>query len=174
MDLSVFNSLPEDEALAQMLGCCHCFRWAARMVAGRPYADLESLLQAAEDSWARVGEADYLEAFSAHARIGDIEKLRNRFSRAHAEQGQVLAASEEVLQQLFKLNQEYEKKHGFIFIVCATGKSASEMLRILQLRLPLSRDQELENAAQEQAKITAIRLRALFAPARVRIHEGAA
>ena len=90
MDLTVFNSLPDDEALAQMLGCCHSFRWAARMVAGRPYGDLDALVQAADDCWARVGESDWLDAFGGHAKIGDIEKLRNKFSRAHAEQGQVL------------------------------------------------------------------------------------
>ena len=73
-----------------------------------------------------------------------------------------------MLEALLKLNNDYEARHGFIFIVCATGKTAAEMLRILQLRLPLSRQQELENAAAEQAKITEIRLRALFAPLAVR------
>jgi len=100
-----------------------------------------------------------LEAFSGHPQIGDLEALRNRYAeRAHAEQGQVLSAPDETLAELKDMNEAYLERHGFIFIVCATGKSAEQMLELLEQRLPNSREQELRIAAEEQAKITHIRL----------------
>lgn len=161
--LDIFNALPESDALTRMLTCCHSWRWATRMLVARPFDDMEALLLGAEEIWRQMGEPDFLEAFRGHARIGDVNKLRDKYSRAHAEQGQVAEADEAVLHELLSLNRKYEIRHGFIFIVCATGKSAEEMLALLQRRLPNSRAQELTTAAAEQAKITAIRLRALFA-----------
>lgn len=162
MQLAAFNDLPEASAREHMLACCHSKSWAALVAKARPYASLGDLVRKAGEFWEGMVEADILEAFGGHARIGDMEKLRDRFSRAHAEQGQVAKADEKVLQDLLRLNLEYEKRHGFIFIVCATGKSAEEMLGILRGRLPNSREQELRNGAAEQAAITAIRLRNLF------------
>jgi 2-oxo-4-hydroxy-4-carboxy-5-ureidoimidazoline decarboxylase len=161
MLLREFNQLPTSDALQQMLACCHCNKWAQLMVQGRPYAAVQDVLISAQQHWALMQEAEWLEAFSGHARIGDLAKLRDKYSRAHAEQGQVALAEEGVLQALWQLNQQYETKHGFIFIVCASGKSASEMLSLLQQRLPHSTVDELRTAAAEQAKITAIRLREL-------------
>ncbi|MES2603772.1 MAG: 2-oxo-4-hydroxy-4-carboxy-5-ureidoimidazoline decarboxylase [Pseudomonadota bacterium] len=162
MLLREFNKMPKAEALDHMIGCCHSHRWALAMLRARPFIDFPHMLDSAQDIWAQMEESDYLEAFKGHARIGDMQKLRDKFSRAHAEQGQLAQASEKVIQVLFELNQYYEARHGFIFIVCATGKSAGEMLTLLQGRLPQSRAVELRNAAAEQSKITAIRLRALF------------
>ncbi len=162
MRVQAFNEMPEAEALQQMISCCHSHHWAQRMLEARPYPDLVALLRCAQTFWTTVGEADLLEAFSGHARIGDLSKLRDKFSRAHAEQGQVVKADETVLQSLLQLNQLYEARYGFIFIVCATGKSASEMLELLQQRLSSIRSTELATAKAEQAKITAIRLNALF------------
>jgi 2-oxo-4-hydroxy-4-carboxy-5-ureidoimidazoline decarboxylase len=113
------------------------------------------------------GEGDFLEAFSHHPKIGDISSLIEKFtSTAHlavSQQGSVTAASEEVLQGLAKGNADCEQKFGFIFIVCATGKSAAEMLELLQNRIPYNGEIELQIAACEQTKITRIRLGKLLA-----------
>lgn len=162
MRIAEFNSLSDADAATKMMACCHSHKWVARMLADRPFADLAGMLQRAASNWTQIDESDLLEAFSGHARIGDMDKLRDKYSRAHAEQGQVAQADESVLRALLDLNLDYEKRNGFIFIVCASGKSADEMLGILKRRLPNARDEELKNAAAEQDKITAIRLRALF------------
>ena len=112
----------------------------------------------AETCWANKSEADFLEAFLHHLKIGDFDSLREKFSSTTH-----LAASEEILQELAKGNADFQQKFGFIFIVCATGKSAAEMLELLQKRLPKSRERELQIAAGEQAKITRIRLGKLLA-----------
>lgn len=135
------------------------------MVAVRPFADLPGLLAAADEAWQKMDEPNLLEAFSAHPQIGNMESLRAKYaatkSLAAGEQSSVAAAGEAVLQVLADGNRAYLEKFGFIFIVCATGKSAREMLDLLLARLPNDRRQELANAAEEQRKITAIRLRKL-------------
>lgn len=162
MKISALNAMPATDALATLLQCCHSQRWAVELLGYRPFSSLADLLARAAAVWSTASEADLLEAFKGHARIGDLDKLRDKYSRASAEQGQVAQASETVLQELLTLNQAYEARHGFIFIVCATGKSAEEMLQLLQQRLPNTREQELANAGAEQGKITTLRLRALF------------
>ncbi len=164
--LEDFNALPEARAVRQLETCCTAMRWCQAMVAERPFASLEKVLQKAESCWSQMAEADVLEAFAGHPKIGDINSLRAKYAHtaglAGAEQGAVNQATEEVLQALKSGNQQYEEQNGFIFIVCATGKSASEMLDILQGRLANDRATELKTGAQEQAKITAIRLQKLF------------
>ena len=108
-------------------------------------------------------ESDFLEAFSHHPKIGaSLDLLREKFASTHgwssAEQSAVTGASEETLAALRDGNIRYEKKYGFIFIVCATGKSAAQMLEILNSRMNHSYEQELQIAAKEQAKITHLRL----------------
>jgi OHCU decarboxylase len=83
---------------------------------------------------------------------------------AAREQAGVSKASEETLRALAEGNRAYEERFGFIFIVCATGKGADEMLGLLRERLPHARDEELVIAAQEQAKITRLRLEKLLSP----------
>ncbi|MDF3014149.1 MAG: uraD [Cellvibrio sp.] len=125
MTLSEFNALSKEDAIAALYGCCHCQSWAKHVAERRPFVSLEKLLTTANCFWTGVEEEQILEAFSGHARIGDIELLRSHYAgRATQEQGQVLQASEAVIQELHRLNKEYEEKHGFIFIVCASGKSA--------------------------------------------------
>lgn len=133
------------------------------MLARRPFASQAALLQAARDEWFALGEADWLEAFSHHPKIGDRASLEARFPATHdlsaREQSGVAAARSDVIDALAKDNATYCERFGFIFIVCATGKSAEEMLKLLRDRLDNDRATELRIAAEEQAKITALRLR---------------
>ena len=132
------------------------------MIAGGEFSSDEKLMTRAEKVWADLAEADYLEAFLAHPRIGDVDSLREKYANTKAiaggEQSGVDSADEATLLRLSKANDEYFDKFGFIFIVCATGKSAKQMLEILEARLPNDRDEEVANAAAEQLKITKIRL----------------
>ena len=166
MNLNELNDLTAAQADELLFSCCGCSSWVEKMLRCRPYDSSEDLFNAADDCWQNCSESDFLEAFSHHPKIGDLDSLRKKFaSTAHlaaSEQASVSSATEEVLQGLADGNKDYEAKFGFIFIVCASGKSASEMLEILRTRLPNSRETELRIAAGEQAKITKIRLEKLL------------
>lgn len=160
------NAMSEDDAHAAMLRCCGSTRWADTMVAARPFADDAALDRAAEQAFSELTTLDWLEAFAHHPRIGDVSKLRERFAHSgdlsEKEQGHAMAAAQEdVIQALFTLNQAYEQRHGHIFIVCATGKSAAEMKALLEARIDLPPELEIDHCATEQTKITALRLQAL-------------
>ena len=131
-------------------------------MARRPFANDAKLLFAARNEWFGLVESDWLEAFSHHPRIGDRAALEARFPNTHdlssKEQASVGEAHEDVLSALAEANNAYYDKFGFIFIVCATGKTADEMLALLQTRLGNERAAELRIAAEEQARITALRL----------------
>ncbi len=165
--LKRFDALPSEEALAALLRCCGSRRWAQAMERGRPYADAPALGEAAERAFAQLGREDWLEAFSHHPRIGDRGALDARFAATAAwsafEQRAVAGAGEDVRGALLRGNREYEARFGHVFIVCATGKSAHEMLERLRARLANEPAAELEIAAAEQRKITAIRLAKLLA-----------
>lgn len=156
------NALPADKCREVLAKCCGAGRWVNEVSASRPWADEAALLAAAEQTFHRLGEHDWLEAFAHHPKIGDVDSLRRRFASTanwtSQEQKGAAVAEDSVLQALADGNREYEERNGFIFIVCATGKSAVEMLDILRARLGNSRSLELEKAAGEQRKITAIRL----------------
>ncbi len=159
MTLSEFNALTDAAAHELLLTICHSPVWADAVSAARPYAGLTELADSVALHWQAVDDTERLAAFAAHPLIGDVEHLRQKFARqAQSEQGQVLAASESTLQTLAELNQAYLDKFGFIFIICATGKSADEMLQHLRARIDNSRAEEIANAAREQAQITALRL----------------
>ena len=164
--LKHLDGLAEADALAALLRCCGSRRWAEAMARGRPFRDEPAVLSAAEGAFARLSREDWLEAFSHHPRIGDRGSLAERFPRtaewSQSEQGGVADAGEDVLGALLHANRDYEARFGYIFIVCATGKTAPEMLALLQERLPNELDAELEIAAAEQRKITAIRLKKLL------------
>ena len=132
------------------------------MMQRRPFGNDARLLSAARIEWFGLSESDWLEAFSHHPRIGDRAALEARFPKTHdlsaKEQAGVASAREDVLTALAEGNNAYFDKFGFNFIVCATGKSAEEMLSLLRERLPHDRANELRIAAEEQAKITALRL----------------
>ena len=160
--LHAINTSAPEAARAILLRACGSSRWADRMMARRPFANDARLLFAARNEWFGLVEADWLEAFSQHPRIGDRAALEARFPNTHDlsanEQAGVGGAGPDVIAALAEENQRYYDKFGFTFIVCATGKSAAEMLRLLRERLPNDRAAELRVAAEEQAKITALRL----------------
>ena len=132
------------------------------MLHRRPFGDIKQLLAAAREVWFALEPADWKEAFAAHPRIGDRDSLRNRFPEtahlAAREQAGVDGAADDVLSALAEGNLAYERRFGFIFIVCASGLTASQMLEMLQARLSNDPATELLIAAEEQAKITALRL----------------
>ena len=151
-----------EEARALLARCCGASRWIERMIARRPFGDRGTLLTAAREEWFALGPSDWLEAFAHHPKIGDRDALHRGFAATRQlsarEQSGVDSSSEEVLSALEVANRSYEKKFGFIFIVCATGKSAAEMLGILEQRMGNDLDTEIRIAAEEQARITEIRL----------------
>jgi 2-oxo-4-hydroxy-4-carboxy-5-ureidoimidazoline decarboxylase len=167
MTLHSLNILPKDELRAALFTCCGSKNWVEKMLQFFPADDMTELLYDAEDQWYECTETDWLEAFAHHPKIGDVDSLKTRFATtagwASSEQGAVADATEQTLQALAKGNADYEEKFGFIFIVCATGKSAEEMLHLLQERLPNEKSEEIKIAMDEQNKITQIRLQKLLA-----------
>ena len=141
---------------------CGSTGWVDRMMLRRPFASNAALHAAARDVWFALGEDDWLEAFRHHPKIGDRASLEARFPKTHdlsaTEQAGVTSARADTLDALAEANAIYLERFGFIFIVCATGKSAEEMLQLLRDRLSNDRATELLIAAEEQAKITALRL----------------
>jgi len=166
MKLQAINKLTEQEAKIILLSCCCSNAWVNRMLKVRPYKSTEDLYWQADNNWKNLQESDYLEAFEGHPKIGDVNSLRKKYANtlalASSEQSGIDTATESDLQALADGNLLYEKKFGFIFIVCATGKSANEMLQLLQQRLLNDRASELINACEQQRKITRIRLEKLL------------
>jgi allantoicase len=158
-----FNSLPLNAALSVLLNCCGSQKWAAKMAHCRPFSDLNNLLNQAERSCDAMGVPDWKEAFASHPKIGE-SKGGNQQAQRWSQQEQAAAAdtSSDLQLRLMKRNGEYYSRFGYIFIVCATGKSAGEMLSMLEQRLQNDPSAELQIAAREQRKITVLRLRKLF------------
>lgn len=167
MNLESFNQLSDVECQNALSQCCVATRWIEQMVAARPFSDADALYNTAEQIWAGLAMPDFLEAFEGHPKIGDVSSLKKKYAStkqlAAGEQSGASVASDEVLQALAAGNSEYEKRFGFIFIVCATGKSAEEMLVLLKARLDNDLTTELGIAAGEQAKITRLRLDKMLA-----------
>jgi 2-oxo-4-hydroxy-4-carboxy-5-ureidoimidazoline decarboxylase len=132
------------------------------MVSGRPYADIRDASAAAGRLFRSLTDEDWREAFAGHPKIGDLSDLRKKFpataGMSEAEQSGLSRTPEKILAELASANERYEQKFGYIFIVCATGKSAGEMLAILNDRLNNHPDAEITIAAHEQEKITQLRL----------------
>ncbi|MBT3518017.1 MAG: 2-oxo-4-hydroxy-4-carboxy-5-ureidoimidazoline decarboxylase [Candidatus Marinimicrobia bacterium] len=166
MTIESFNSLTDSEAFKEFEMCCGATNWVKRIIASRPIDSKGALLKVAEEIWFSLKSEDWLEAFTHHPKIGDIESLREKFhntkSISENEQSGVNDASENTLKNLAKSNQLYEDKFGFIFIVCATGKSADQMLTLIKMRLNNNIETEMQNAAKEQNKITQLRLEKLL------------
>jgi 2-oxo-4-hydroxy-4-carboxy-5-ureidoimidazoline decarboxylase len=160
--LRELNEAPDADVRATLFRACGSSRWVDRMMVRRPFVTDAKLRFIARTEWFGLTERDWLEAFSQHPRIGDRAELATRFPQTHelssVEQSGIGAAHADVLSALAEANQAYVDKFGFIFIVCATGKSAEEMLALLRGRLSNDRASELRVAAEEQAKITALRL----------------
>lgn len=165
-NLSWLNELTADEAESIFRDCCGSSEWARRMSAARPFAMLENLFKSADDIWFSLSSVDHLEAFASHPKIGSKKaapkQQRKSAEWSSSEQSGMDAATENVRNGLAEANRLYLKKFGFIFIICATGKSADEMLAICKARLRNSVATELQIAAEEQRKITEIRLNKLF------------
>jgi OHCU decarboxylase len=163
--LSRLNALPDEEAAAELRRCCGSTVWAAAMAARRPFGGLDDLRATADEVWAALGRQDRLEALAAHPRIGERQPppaAAATAAWAAREQASTQAASARTLAELADANQAYEERFGHRFIVCATGKSSDELLGILRQRLGNSAKQELEIAAEEQRKITNLRLEKLL------------
>ena len=160
------DALDDAQARAALTRCCGASRWVEAMLARRPFGADERLFAAAEDCWATMARGDVLEAFDHHPRIGaDLDALREKFaataSLSASEQAGALGASEAELTRLRDGNVAYEARFGHIFIVCASGKTAAQMLALLEARLDNDPDTELRVARAEQAKITRLRLQGL-------------
>jgi allantoicase len=140
----------------ELLKVCGSKDWALRMFVARPFSDWDGLIYVADQVWKRLNDDQWLEAFAAHPRIGDRKP-----GWSSQEQSGTSGASEETLRALAEGNRAYEEKFGFVFLICATGKNAEEILANLQMRLPNDRRTELENAAAEQWKIMQLRLEKL-------------
>lgn len=167
MTIHDIDTIDDDEKRALLAKCCGSSAWVEKMLIVFPVEDLVELLIAAEEKWYECNEQDWREAFSHHPKIGDTESLKKEFAStadwAAAEQSGVATGKQQVNEALAKKNGEYEKKYGYIFILSASGKSAEEILGILESRLINSPQEEIRNAAEEQNKITQHRIQKLFA-----------
>src|SRR5689334_22201520 len=165
MTISEFDHLGLNEKKELLLQCCGSGAWVEKMIAMPPAEDLIDLFEDAEECWYQCEPDDWKEAFTHHPRIGDLESLKQKFGGdrfAGGEQSSVSAASSTTLQTLADANREYEQRFGYIFIVCASGCSATDMLEELRERLNNSPEEELQVAMDEQNKITRLRLEKLF------------
>lgn len=162
--LAAWNAADEADALDAMIACCGARRWAVAMVHLRPIAGVLDLSAAADREWSKMEETDWLQAFACHPRIGNRSPGRAAHSSekseawSRQEQSSTAGADDEILARLAEGNKLYEQRFGFTYIVCATGKTAGEMLAILNRRLASGRDAELREAAEQQRQIMQIRL----------------
>ena len=169
MTLDDFNALPDDHAAEALTSCCGAHRWVAAMLTRRPFESVEGMIDAANETWRATAERDWREAFDHHPRIGESRSAVAQGHRAATwsagEQARAAAADDAVKRQLAEVNTAYESRFGHIYIVCAAGRSADELLAIVRSRLDNDPATELRVAAEEQRKITELRLRKLFSEA---------
>jgi allantoicase len=152
--LARFNAAGIETATAELMRCCGSSNWAARMAESRPFASLAAMEDVADRLWTESSIEDWLAVFDAHPKIG--EQSQSRWSQEEQ------SASREVPSEMAERNREYEEKFGHIFIVCATGKTAPEMLKLLKQRLANDPADEIRNAVEQQRLITRLRLGKLF------------
>jgi 2-oxo-4-hydroxy-4-carboxy-5-ureidoimidazoline decarboxylase len=161
--LERWNGLPLPDAVQEILPCCGSKAWAGGMAARRPFHDVTTLLAASDETWSNLSAADWMEAFRSHPRIGESQALESASVQSAAwsaqEQQNVAAAGETAKSALAEANEKYERRFGHIFIVCATGKSAAEILEILRRRLQNDERTELLEAAEHQRQIIRIRVK---------------
>ena len=165
-DLAWLNSLPAGDAARELLQCCGSTRWAIQTAAARPYDNLTDLVERANEIWWSLDRDDWLEAFRSHPKIGERKSSDTVSAQAQQwssnEQAGVKTAALETTNALATLNHEYEAKFGYIFIICASGKTSGEMLAALRERIEHDAEEELPIAAGEQSKITGLRLKKLL------------
>ncbi len=166
MTLEELNNLELSDLKTELIKCCGSSAWADQLCALFPFEQKIDVFEIAEDVWYHCDREDFLEASAHHPKIGDINSLKEKFANsshwASGEQSGVDKANSTVLESLARGNADYENKFGYIFIVCATGKSAEEMLELLNERLINEPEEEIMIAMEEQNKITKIRLEKLL------------
>jgi len=162
LSLQDLNSLNSNDAQQWFSQCCAAPEWFKGMAQARPFTDFDKIVEAANEIWQQCTTPDFLTAFEAHPMIGDVDSLRKKYAEtkkmASNEQQGAADADDETLHNLASANHEYLSKHGFIFIICASGLSAKTMLHALSLRLKNDTATEIDLAAAEQIKITLLRL----------------
>ena len=161
MNVVEFNVLEKEVAAKHLIDCCGSRNWVSKMMEYFPFSSEKQLVDLSSDIWyERCTEVDWRESFTHHPKIGDVKSLTEKF--AGKEQAGVAVATEATINALAQANADYESKFGFIFIVCATGKSANEMLQLLLDRLQNTMEEELHIAMGEQQKISIIRFKKLL------------
>ena len=176
--LERLNLLPASEAGNELLKCCGSREWAARLVAAEPFTNVDDLIAKADQVWWSLEPHDWLEAFHSHPKIGEkqaasaVTMAAQRWSED--EQSGIRKSAQKTMDALTQLNRMYEEKFGYIFIVCASGKSSEEILATLRARLENPPEKELREAAGEQAKITRLRLGKLLGGSEDSTYQGIA
>ncbi len=159
MTLGEINTAIPDKTRAALRLCCGSKMWTERMMEHRPFASPENLFDEADRIWFSLSPTDWLEAFAAHPKIGESSSS----AWSSEEQRGMSKADSDTVRAIHELNTKYADQFGFIFIVCATGKSALDLRALLEQRLGNSPEAEVRIAADEQAKITRLRLHKLLA-----------
>lgn len=158
--------MPQGRATQLLKACCGSSRWVSAMVARRPFGSLDAVLSSADEIWESLQPDDWLEAFAHHPRIGEQKSAIAQDARGSAwsgsEQSGLERAPDSVRGELSEANAEYEKRFGYIYIVCATGKTAEEMVALARERLRNSPRVELAIAAEEQRRVTQLRIQKLL------------
>ena len=166
LSIAELDEMPGDQAAELLTACCGSSRWVTAMLAGRPFGSRDALRAAADRVWLSLGRADWLEAFSHHPRIGEQAAAVAPVARAQAwstgEQASMDSASDAERTELATLNGEYERRFGYIYVVCAMGKQPVELLALARERVANPPEAELAIAAQEQQKIMRLRLEKLL------------
>jgi OHCU decarboxylase len=162
----ILDDLSDAQAAARLRVCCGAQRWVEAMMAARPFSTPQRAREAADRIWNALDREDWLEAFDHHPRIGEtnaaIAQDARGAARSSSEQSGVASAEATIKRQLAKVNEDYERRFGYIYIVCAAGKSAEELLAIARSRLGNDSAAELRAAAEEQRKIMQLRLAELL------------
>ena len=159
-DLAWFNGLPREEAERRLHECCGSRVWASAVAARRPYVDFAALVSTSEEVWRGLAPPDWLEAFAAHPRLGDSGGHSPESSRK--EQSRVMEAGGDTLAALAAENRRYDARFGHVFLLSAAGRSAEEVLAVLRSRIDNDAATELQVAAEEQRKITRLRLASML------------
>ena len=160
--LERWNALDAAQAAREVLPCCGSCAWAEGLATRRPFASAADLLAASDEVWWALAERDWQEAFDSHPRIGQQHAktaTAESLQWSAQEQGAAMSHDEALKAALADGNRRYEDQFGRIFIVCASGRSAAEILNILERRMENTPDVELREAAEQQRQITNLRLR---------------
>jgi len=161
--LARLNALPAADAEAELLACCASGVWAAAVAAGRPYRDRAELLATAERVLSGLAWGDVEQALAGHPRIGERAAGDGRAAAwSRGEQAGTAAASEQTRAALAAGNAEYERRFGHVYLACATGRDATELLELLRGRLGNDPQAERQVVRAELGKITRLRLEKLL------------